>query len=122
NRQLAEMKEESERVRLNYATEAQTALNNAQALVDQQVAEMKEEAERVRQHYEAEALKTQTAADALVAETLKELEPLRKYESLREPEAEAQRMLAEALGEANSLRQEAQALLEKSRTAAVDER
>jgi hypothetical protein len=128
-KRVAERDAEAERLRQYYESEslriqaeAQTALANAQALVDQQLAEMKEEGERIRQHYEAEARKTQTAADALVVKTLKDLEPLRKYESLREPEAEAQRMLAEALAEANGLRQEAQTLLEKARTAAADER
>lgn len=126
---VAERDAEAERLRQHYEseslriqTEAQAALTNAQALVDQQLAEMKEESERVREHYEAEARETQTAADALVAKTLKDLEPLRKYESLHEPEVEAQRMLAEVLAEANGLRQEAQTLLEKARTAAADER
>ena len=128
-KRVAERDAEAERLRQYYEseslriqTEAQTALKDAQTLVDQQVAEMKEESERIRQHYEDEARKTQTAADALVAKTLKELEPLRKYESLREPEAEAQRMLTEALAEASGLRQEAQSLLEKARTASAHER
>jgi hypothetical protein len=128
-KRVAERDAEAERLRQYYEseslriqTEAQTALKDAQTLVDQQVAEMKEESERIRQHYEDEARKTQTAADALVTKTLKELEPLRKYESLREPEAEAQRMLTEALAEASGLRQEAQSLLEKARTASAHER
>jgi hypothetical protein len=120
---------EAERLRQYYESEtlrvrneAQSALANAQVLLDQQLEESKQESERVRQHYEAEAHKSQAAGEALVAKTLKELEPLRKYASLREPEAEAQRLLAEALAEATGLRQDAQALLEKARTAAVDER
>ena len=128
-KRVAERDAEAERLRQYYEseslriqTEAQTALKDAQTLVDQQVAEMKEESERIRQHYEDEARKTQTAADALVTKTLKELEPLRKYESLREPEAEAQRMLTEAFAEASGLRQEAQSLLEKARTASAHER
>jgi hypothetical protein len=111
---------ESERLRIE--NEAQSALSSAQALVDQQLEEAKKESERVRQHYETEARKSQMAAEALVAKTRKELEPLRKYASLREPEAESQRILAEALSEATSLRQEAHALLEKARTAAADDR
>jgi F0F1-type ATP synthase membrane subunit b/b' len=128
-KRVAERDAEAERLRQYYESEslriqaeAQTALRTAQALVDQEAAEMKKESERVRQHYEAEALKTQAAAEALVAKTLKDLEPLRKYESLREPEAEAQRMLAEALAQANGLRQEAQTLLERARTTVADER
>src|ERR1035441_824230 len=72
-KRVAERDAEAERLRQYYEseslriqTEAQTALKDAQTLVDQQVAEMKEESERIRQHYEDEARKTQTAADALV--------------------------------------------------------
>jgi len=111
---------ESETIRIQ--NETQSALANAQALLDQQLEEVKQESERVRQHYQSEAHKSQVAAEALVAKTLKELEPLRKYESLREPEAEVQRLLADALAEAEGLRQDAQALLEKARTAAADDR
>ena len=111
---------ESETIR--FQNETQSALANAQALLDQQLEEVKQESERVRQHYQSEAHISQVAAEALVAKTLKELEPLRKYESLREPEAEVQRLLADALAEANGLRQDAQALLEKARTAAADDR
>ena len=111
---------ESETIRIQ--NETQSALANAQALLDQQLEEAKQESERVRQHYQSEAHKSQVAAEALVAKTLKELDPLRKYENLREPEAEAQRLLADALAEAKSLRQEAQALIEKARSAAADDR
>ena len=66
--------------------------------------------------------KFKEAADALVAKTIKDLEPLRKYEKLRDAEAEAQRQLADALKEATSLRAEAQSLIEQARSAAADER
>jgi Skp family chaperone for outer membrane proteins len=82
---------ESETLRIQ--NETQSALANAQALLDQQLDEAKQESECLRQHYQSEAHKSQVAAEALVAKTLKELEPLRKYVSLREPEAEAQRLL-----------------------------
>ncbi|MCX6925407.1 MAG: hypothetical protein NT154_19690 [Verrucomicrobia bacterium] len=111
---------ESETIRIQ--NETQLALANAQALLDQQLEEAKQEFERVRQHYQSEAHKSQVASEVLVAKTLKELEPLRRYASLREPEAEAQRLLAEALAEATGLREDARALLEKARTAAVEER
>ncbi|HXP63529.1 MAG TPA: DUF4041 domain-containing protein [Dongiaceae bacterium] len=83
---------------------------------------MKQEAERVRQHYDAEARKSQEAAEALVAKTIKDFEPLRKYEHLRDAEGEAQRQLADALKEATALRSEAQSLLDQSRAAAASER
>ncbi len=102
--------------------ELQTSVEQAQTLIDQQFAEMQQESERIRQHYEAESRKIQEAADALVAKTIKEFEPLRKYETLRDAEAEAQRQLADALKEATSLRTEAQCLLEQARNAAANER
>ena len=104
---LAAEKQETERLRQYYESEtsrvyneAQAAVAEAQRLVDQQSADLKQEAERVRQHYEAEARKSQEAAEALVAKTIKDFEPLRKYEHLRDAEGEAQRQLADALKEA----------------------
>jgi hypothetical protein len=83
---------------------------------------MQQEAERIKQHYESESRKIQEAADALVTKTINDFEPLRKYEKLRDAEAEAQRQLADALKEATSLRVEAQNLLEQARSAAANER
>lgn len=127
--QVAAEKQETERLRQYYEAEtsrvyneAQAAVAEAQRLVDQQSADLKQEAERSRQHYEAEARKSQEAAEALVAKTIKDFEPLRKYEHLRDAEAEAKRQLADALKEAAEMRGEAQSLLEQSRTAAANER
>ena len=126
---VAAQKQETERLRQYYESEtsrvyneAQAAVAEAQRLVDQQSADLRQEAERVRQHYEAEARKSQAAAEALVAKTSKDFEPLRKYEHLRDAEAEAQRQLADALKEAAAMRGEAQSLLEQSRAAAANER
>ena len=102
--------------------ESQASVAEAQKLIDQQFVEMQQESERIRQHYETESRKIQEAADALVSKTIKDFEPLRKYEKLRDAEAEAQRQLADALKEATSLRAEAQGLLEQSRNAAANER
>ena len=100
----------------------QAAVVEGQKLVDQQLAEMKQESERVRLHYEKEAREALEAADALVNKTIKDLEALRKYEGVRDVEAEAQRLLTEALKETTALRAEAQTLLEQSRNAATEER
>lgn len=102
--------------------ESRASVAEAQKLIDQQFAEMQQEAERVRQHYESESRKVQEAADALVSKTVKDFEPLRKYEKLPDAEAEAQRQLADALKEATALRADAQNLLEQARTAAAGER
>lgn len=126
---VAAANQESERLRQYYESEtqrvyreAQAAVAEAQKQIDQQFAELKQESERLRQHYETETRKSQEAADALVAKTIKEFEPLRKFEKFRDAEAEAQRQLADALKEATSLRAEAQSLLEQAKNAAADER
>ena len=127
--EIAAVKQESEATRQHYEAEAhrvyneaQVKISKAQQLVDQHHADLKQEAERIRQHYDGEARKSREAAEALVAKTLQELEPLRKYESLRETGAEIERVLTEAMTEANALRKDAQTLLEQSRTAAAEER
>jgi F0F1-type ATP synthase membrane subunit b/b' len=127
--QIAVATQEAERARQHYESEAarvfneaQASLTSAQQLVDQQLEALKQESERVRQHYETEARRAQSEADTALSKALKELEPLQKYEKLRDAEAEAQRELAEALKEATSLRSEAKALLEQSREEAADER
>jgi hypothetical protein len=108
--------------KLRIYSESEASVSNAQKLVDQQLAEMKQESERIRQHYVTEARRIQTEADAALSKAVKELEPLRKYEALRDAETETQRLLADALNEANSLRAEAHTLLEQSRTIAAEER
>src|SRR5208282_2769586 len=115
--QVAAANQEAKRLRQHYEAEtyrvyneAQVAVAEAQKQIDQQFAEVKQEPERIRQHYETEARKSQEAADALVAKTIKDFEPLRKFEKFRDAEAEAQRQLADALKEAASLRAEAQSL------------
>ena len=116
--EIAGTKQESERIRQHYESEAaridreaQAALGNAQEFVNQQLAALGQESERVRQHYESEARRVQA-----------ELEPLRRFEGLRDAEVETQRILAEAVNEATALRKEAQALLEQARIAGADER
>lgn len=109
---------ETQRIR----AEAEGSLAKAQAVVDQQAAEMKQELERVREHYQAQARAGQAAAEALVARTLRDVEPLRKYEGLREPEAEVRRLLSQALEESTALRKEARDLLGRAHEAASQQR
>ncbi len=127
--EIAAVKQESGITRQHYESEAlrvhneaQAAISNAQQLVDQHLADLKQESERIRQHYDHEARKSQQAAEALLAKTLHEIGPLRKYESLRDAEAEIKRVLGDAMAEAIALRKDAQTLLQQSRTAAVEER
>lgn len=120
---------EAERQRQHYEaetervySEAQAAVAEAQKLIDQQIDGLKQESERVRQHYEAEARKAQEAANALVSRKRAEVESLRKYERLRDAEAETQRQLSEAIKEATTLRAQAEALMAQAREAAAQER
>ena len=127
--QAAAEKRESERLRAYYESEtsrvygeAQAAVAEAQKLSDQQFEGLKQESERLRQHYEAEARKAQESAEILITKNSKDFESLKKYEHLRDAETESQRLLAEALKEANNLHTEAQTLLEQARNTAADER
>ena len=116
------MREHYEAEKLRILNESHSAVANAQKLLDQQYAEMKAETERVRQHYETEARQAKSETDTAFAKALKEFESLRKYETLRDAEAETHRILTNALNEANNLRAEARALLEQSRSAASEQR
>jgi Domain of unknown function (DUF4041)/Meiotically up-regulated gene 113 len=119
---LAEAQKSADQKIAAMEQEAQASVAEAQKLIDEQFAEMQQESERVRKHYESESRKIQEAANELVAKTIRDFEPLRKYEKLRDAETEAQNHLAEALKEATSLRAEAQSLLEQARNFAANER
>lgn len=126
---VAEAQQQSESNRLFYESEtqrvyreAQASVTDAQKLLDQQFEQLKQDSDRVRQHYEFEARKSQEAAEAMLSKVLKELEPLRKYEPLKDAEEEARRTLTGALSEAAALRKEAQDLLDQTRKAAAVER
>src|SRR5438552_18671208 len=82
---------------LRAQSDSRRSIEESQVLVDQQIAEMRQEAERIRQHYEAESRKIRDEADAAAAKVRTELEPLRKFQAVRDAEAEAQRLLTQAL-------------------------
>jgi ketosteroid isomerase-like protein len=102
--------------------EAKAAMASAQTVVEQRSAEMDASVERVRAHYEAEARKAIDDLNGRLNAALTELEPLRKYASLRGSEDEIQRALADALAEATALRSEAESLLEQTKNSAAEER
>jgi T5orf172 domain/Domain of unknown function (DUF4041) len=111
---------ESETVRVY--SEAQAAVAAAQKLVDQQLDALRSESEAVRQHFEAEARNAEASAQELVTRTLKEIEPLRRFQHLADAEARARELLAEASTEAMGLQAEAQRLLDDARNGAANER
>src|SRR5260221_8175507 len=111
---------ESERSRIY--NEAQASVAEAQRLVDQQISELKQEWERVRQHYEEKSRKSRQEAEALVSKTIQQFEPLQKYASFGDAEAEAQRKVVEAIQFADNLRDQAGRLLEASESFTAEQR
>ncbi len=102
--------------------QAEAAVSQAQRIVDQQFTQFQQDADRVREYYEVEARKVQAEASAQAAEIIAELEPLRRYQHLRDAEQQAHQALSIAMNEASVLRTEAQSLLEQARNAARAER
>lgn len=98
--------------------QARQTITEAQRLIDQQFEEMRQETDRIRKHYENESRKSLEAANALVAKTTSDLEPLRKYEKLRDAETEIQKQLSAAVEEAGSLRDQAKKCLEQAKDSA----
>ena len=111
---------ESERSRIY--NEAQASVAEAQRLVDQQISELKQESERVRQHYEEESRKSRQEAEDLVSKTIQQFEPLQKYATFGDAEAEAQRKVLEAIHFAENLRDQARRLLEASESFTAEQR
>ena len=102
--------------------EAQSGLAEAQRQLDHQLEEQRQEAERIRLHYEGEAQRIFNTTNEMVLATTQQYESLHVYAGLQDTEAEAQRLLAEAVNEASGLRADAQTLLEQARAAADAER
>jgi F0F1-type ATP synthase membrane subunit b/b' len=116
------LKREGDAARRGYQADLIRIRTETQATIDQGQAEMHAEVERVRKHYQVEAQKIQSAADALLTKTLKDLEALRRFEGLRDAEAEVRAILDDALKDAAALKSEAESLLEQNRTASAEER
>lgn len=122
NKSLDKLLIQSQGEAARITSEAEQSLNEAQKLVDQQVADMRAESERVRQHYEAEARRTIETSQVQLNKAISDAESLRRFASLRDAETEVQQKLNDALAEAALLRDQAQALLQQSRSAADTER
>ena len=128
-RQLALAKEEAQaawRQReiavIRAQNETKAAMENAQAVVERKFAEADVSAERIRAHYESEARKAIDELNERLNAALSELEPLRKYASLRASEEEVRTTLAVALAEAAALRGEAESLVEQTKNLTTEER
>jgi hypothetical protein len=101
--------------------EAKEALKRAQECIDVQRTNLESELDGVRQHYESESRRAHVAATELVIKLQKDIERLSKYENVRDAEAEAQRVLADAVAEAENLRSRARELMEQSRVSATEQ-
>ena len=117
-REAADAREDAQRA----FAEAQTGLAEAHGQLDRQIEEQRQESERIRLHYESEAQRIYHATSETILATTQRYESLQVYAGLQDTEAEAQRLLAEAVNEATALRADAQALLEQARVAADSER
>lgn len=109
-----------ERERLEHSVSSTKAA--ARASFESKIAELAAEAQRIREHYEAEARKSVEALHSELVQARAELEPLRSLAALQKSEEEVRSVLAGALEEAEQLRKEAQASLERARAAASEER
>jgi hypothetical protein len=102
--------------------EASTSLASAQALLDQQLANLQQDLERKRQHYQSQATRAGSDASEQIRKVREELEPLRKYAALKDPETQASRILSQAIEECTALRKQAQALVASAQTAGTEQR
>jgi hypothetical protein len=107
---------------LRVQKESQAGLEEAQKELELEHKEMLEETARAKQHYESEARKAQAKANQMVENAIKVYEPLQKYRGMVDVEAESKRLLEEAMREANALKAEAQALIDKTRELSTQER
>ena len=117
-REVAAAREEAQRA----YTEAQAAVADIHGQLEQQLELQTQEAERIRLHYEGEAQRIYSSTNELILATKQRFEPLAIYEGIRDAEAEAQRLLHEAVIEAGELRREAQNLIDQTRERTAQDR
>ncbi len=110
--------QECDRVR----TETALALDEAQKLFDGQVADLRAEAERIRKHYEAVCRNAMESAHAELKKARADAEELKRFTQLRDAESDVRKTLEAAIAEAESLRSQAQAIMEQARIAAEAEK
>jgi len=102
--------------------EAQSAVTQAQKLIDAQFAAMQQEAESLRTHYETEARRLHADTQAQLTAMHGEYESLQKFRGLQNAEAQTKLILDEALAQATKLKEDARALLLHSEKLSREER
>lgn len=103
-------------------TEARTAVASAEKVLERKLAELGSHHDSVRAHYETEARKAGELLSQQLDNALAELQKLRPFEKLKDEEEEVRQALEDALIKATALQQEANAVLDRSRSAAAEER
>jgi len=74
--------------------------SESQQIIEQQILATQQENQRVKDHYETE-----------VRQIRSELEPLRQYQGIKDAETKVQGLLADALREATTLREQASVII-----------
>jgi hypothetical protein len=111
---------EAQRVRLE--RQARRVAEQAQALYETKARELEAYGDQLRNHYEDEATRLIEQERSALQDRLAELEPLQVYAGLRASEVDVQRILADAMADANALRREAEQLVERERAIGLEER
>ena len=105
-------------------TQARTAATDAirfsqETFQQKTEAELSVHANKIREHYETEARKLWEENHQQLAAALAELEPLRPFAYMKVAHTEVSKNLEGAIAEATALRQEAQSLVDQTRSSAV---
>ncbi|MBK8477273.1 MAG: DUF4041 domain-containing protein [Opitutaceae bacterium] len=109
--ELADARKHAEDTQLQCEETASKLRTEGATLVAKQIAEVDREGERVRAHLESEVHRLRA-----------ELEPLRRFASLRSDESQARSLLEQATEEARALRAQSQLLLERAKTSSEEQR
>lgn len=111
---------ESETVRIH--AEAQSAIEAGHKLVQQKLNEVERRVQEIKEHYEREARHAFVAAESQISKLLAGNRELEKYRSVADAEAEAKKVIEEAISQGTALQTEARQLLDESKAAGLRER
>lgn len=114
--------EQQRAMRLQFEEDARAASARVQATYEKKSQELDAYAQQLREHYEGESTRLIEQERSALQARLAELEPLQVYAGLRASEIDVQRVLADAMADANALRQEAELLVQRERAVALEER
>lgn len=119
---IAQARKESDTAIVRAWEESRTSVTSAKQALEQKLVEFDAESARIQQHYANEALRIHQESAQQLEAMEAEVAPLRGYAGLHDAENEVRKILAEAMAEATTLRQEAETLLAQSKQAFTQER